>query len=266
MIYNFCDKNLFSRFEKEHHQIGIATIYVYRRAMYLQNSRDGRFTWHVPTIFISGAITRNIYAPGGVARNTYYRGNICKSLPRDARRCLRSSPFTSLFRGRNFFPLTIAIVPSCLPSPHFPFPPFPAVRIRRFSSPAAQHRHRVYGTYGGRYVLWLIVLLSLTYFQFTAAARRFASWLSIVRDERRFICHPGYSGLRPASVLSARHSSCRIRDKRLFHATKKKKIFLTFPSRYENTINLSFPISLQFCFPVKTLSSKLLLELTGLKF
>lgn len=42
----------------------------------------------------------------------------------------------------------------------------------------------------GRYVLWLIVLLSLTYFQFTATARRFVSWLSIVCDERRFMCHP----------------------------------------------------------------------------
>ena len=32
------------------------------------------------------------------------------------------------------------------------------------------HRaHRLYDTYEGRYVLWLIVLLSLTYFQFTAA-------------------------------------------------------------------------------------------------
>lgn len=166
--------------------------------------------------YLSRGRLREIYTAGGVARNTYYRGNICKSLPRDARRCLGFSPCASLFRGRNFFPLTIAIVPSYVS----PFPaPFPV--IRRFSSPAARHRHREYGTYGGRYVLWLIVLLSLTYFQFTAAARHFASWLSIVRDERRFICHPGYSGLRPARVLSARHSSCRIRDKRHFHATKK---------------------------------------------
>ena len=32
---------------------------------------------------------------------------------------------------------------------------------------------RIYGAHGGRYVLWLIVLLSLTYFQFTAAAGPF---------------------------------------------------------------------------------------------
>lgn len=34
---------------------------------------------------------------------------------------------------------------------------------------------------------------------------RFASWLSIVRDERRFMCHPEYPGLaraRPARVIS----------------------------------------------------------------
>lgn len=82
--------------------------------------------------------------------------------------------------------------------PPAPFPPL------AFAVP---HRPRgiasdIYGTYGGRYVLWLIVLLSLTYFQFTAAARRFASWLSIVRDERRFMCHPGlYLGLRPGSCF-----------------------------------------------------------------
>lgn len=128
-----------------------------------------------------------------------------------------SDPLPSLhcFAGATFFHLQSPSFPPASPSS------FPVVRIRRFSSPAARHRHRVYGTYGGRYVLWLIVLLSLTYFQFTAAARHFASWLSIVRDERRFICHPGYSGLRPARVLSARHSSCRIRDKRYFHGTKK---------------------------------------------
>lgn len=68
------------------------------------------------------------------------------------------------------------------------------VRSSFLTGCGATTQHRlVYGTYGGRYVLWLIVLLSLTYFQFTAAARRFASWLSIVRDERRFMCHPGYS-------------------------------------------------------------------------
>lgn len=90
----------------------------------------------------------------------------------------------------------------------------PCAIPRRSHSPFLTGRaasHRIYGTYGGRYVLWLIVLLSLTYFQFTAAARRFASWLSIVRDERRFMCHPGlYLGLRPARVLSARCSSHRI--------------------------------------------------------
>lgn len=65
--------------------------------------------------YLSRGRLHEIYTSGGVARNTYYRGNICKSLPRDARRCLGSSPFASLFRGRNFFPLTIAIVPSCVP-------------------------------------------------------------------------------------------------------------------------------------------------------
>lgn len=96
----------------------------------------------------------------------------------------------------DFFPLTIA-VPSCgAPCA------IPAARIRRSSPTDRAASHRIYGTYGGRYVLWLIVLLSLTYFQFTAAARRFASWLSIVRDERRFMCHPGlYLGLRPGSCF-----------------------------------------------------------------
>lgn len=96
---------------------------------------------------------------------------------------LGSSSFASLFR------------PTFFSTRHHPSPPFhfslrairPAVRIRR-SSPYSRNRARLYGTYGDRYVLWLIVLLSLTYFQFTAAAvRRFASWLSIVRDERRFM-------------------------------------------------------------------------------
>lgn len=177
-------------------------------------------------LFNSGAITRNIRKLGmrvgetGGLHETLIIAETYVNVPSPRHTCRMSrilSFFTSLFRGRNFFPLTIAIVPSCSPPP----PSFSAVRIRRFSSPAAQHRHWVYGTYGGRYVLWLIVLLSLTYFQFTAAARHFASWLSIVRDERRFICHPGYSGLRPVRVLSARHSSCRIRDKRHFYTRQK---------------------------------------------
>lgn len=107
--------------------------------------------------------------------------------------------------GRLFFYLQSP----CHPVAPCAIPPT-AARIRR-SSPVARRgaaSHRIYGTYGGRYVLWLIVLLSLTYFQFTAAARRFASWLSIVRDERRFMCHPGlYLGLRLARVLSVRCSS-----------------------------------------------------------
>lgn len=123
----------------------------------------------------------------GVAGNTYYHENICKSLPRDVD--VGYSPFASLFRT-TFFHLQSPCHPA-------PFPPL------AFTGRAASHR--IYGTYGGRYVLWLIVLLSLTYFQFTAAARRFASWLSIVRDERRFMCHPGlYLGLRPPRVLSRR--------------------------------------------------------------
>lgn len=138
----------------------------------------------------------------GVAGNTYYHENICKSLPRDARRCWIESPFASLFRATFFY----------LQSPCHPVAPLR--HSRRSHSPFLTGRvasHRIYGTYGGRYVLWLIVLLSLTYFQFTAAARRFASWLSIVRDERRFMCHPGlYLGLRPTRVLSARCSSYRI--------------------------------------------------------
>lgn len=83
-----------------------------------------------------------------------------------------------------FFPLAI-IPPRRSISPCAPF-----ARPFAFAVPhrTAGTRARLYGTYGDRYVLWLIVLLSLTYFQFTAAAvRRFASWLSIVRDERRFM-------------------------------------------------------------------------------
>lgn len=53
------------------------------------------------------------------------------------------------------------------------------------SSPAS-----IYDTRGGRYVLWLIVLLSLTYFQFTAAARRSVSLLSIVPYERCIMSVP----------------------------------------------------------------------------
>lgn len=99
---------------------------------------------------------------------------------------------------------------------------------RRAHSPFLTGRaasHRIYGTYGGRYVLWLIVLLSLTYFQFTAAARHFASWLSIVRDERRFMCHPGlYLSLRSPRVLFARRLSSIGHDKRHFLVTKKKSV------------------------------------------
>lgn len=72
--------------------------------------RDGRFTWHVPAIFISRAITWNTR---GVAGNTYYRGNICKSLPRDID--VGYSPFASLFRT-TFFHLQSP----CRPAP---FPP-----------------------------------------------------------------------------------------------------------------------------------------------
>jgi hypothetical protein len=113
-------------------------------------------------------------------------------------RCRILSSFASLFRA-TFFHLQSSrsvLAPCAIPRcSHSPF-------LTSRATP-----HRIYSTYGGRYVLWLIVLLSLTYFQFTAAARRFASWLSIVRDERRFMCHPEYSDLRSArSVLSARYS------------------------------------------------------------
>lgn len=134
-------------------------------------------------IYLEGDYAR--YARG-VAGNTYYHENICKSLPRDVD-VGYSLPSVHCF-GRLFSTYNRA-VPSYGP-------------LRHSHSPAARHRIGIYGTYGGRYVLWLIVLLSLTYFQFTAAARRFASWLSIVRDERRFMCHPGlYLGLRPARVF-----------------------------------------------------------------
>lgn len=156
----------------------------------IYNARgNGLFTWHVLTIFISRAITWNTR---GVVGNTYYHENICKSLSRDVD--VGYSPFASLFRATFFH----------LQSPCHPAAPcaIPAARIRRSSPTDRAASHRIYGTYGGRYVLWLIVLLSLTYFQFTAAARRFASWLSIVRDERRFMCHPGlYLGLRPGSCF-----------------------------------------------------------------
>lgn len=170
--------------------------------------RDGRFTWHVPAIFISRAITWNTR---GVAGNTYYRGNICKSLPRDID--VGYSPFASLFRT-TFFHLQSP----CHPAPFPPLSHSPFLTGRAAS-------HRIYGTYGGRYVLWLIVLLSLTYFQFTAAARHFASWLSIVRDERRFMCHPGlYLSLRPPRILFARRLSSIGHDKRHFLVTKKKSV------------------------------------------
>lgn len=54
----------------------------------------------------------------------------------------------------------------------------------------------MYGTRGTRYVLWLIVLLSLTYFQFTAAAGHSASRSSIVCDERRFHVAPRSAAAR----------------------------------------------------------------------
>lgn len=164
----------------------------YGRARRIYNARgNGLFTWHVLTIFISRAITWNTR---GVVGNTYYHENICKSLSRDVD--VGYSPSASLFRATFFH----------LQSPCHPAAPLrhslPAARIRRSSPTDRAASHRIYGTYGGRYVLWLIVLLSLTYFQFTAAARRFASWLSIVRDERRFMCHPGlYLGLRPGSCF-----------------------------------------------------------------
>lgn len=67
---------------------------------------------------------------------------------------------------------------------------------------------------GGRYVLWLIVLLSLTYFQFTATARRFVSWLSlslsIVHDERRFMMrHPARCCCSvPAYIIRSSDAAC----------------------------------------------------------
>lgn len=112
-------------------------------------------------------------------------------------RCRILSPFGSLFRA-TFFHLQSSrssLAPCAIPRrSHLPF------------LTGCATSHRIYSTYGDRYVLWLIVLLSLTYFQFTAAARRFASWLSIVRDERRFMCHSEYSDLRSARVLSTRYS------------------------------------------------------------
>lgn len=135
-------------------------------------------------------------------RDTYYCENVCKSSApeRDIDRLVSPLPRRlTLFRPASFY------VQSCrAASTSSSLPPslFPAVRSPFPVPTAASRRHRVYGTYGGRYVLWLIVLLSLTYFQFTAAARCFASWLSIVRDERRFMCHPGYS--RPTPVAGSR--------------------------------------------------------------
>lgn len=167
--------------------------------MHCNAHEDGRFYLaRFGDIYFGGDYVK--YAQG-CRRDTYYE-NICKSLPSPrSHRCWILS--LRFIVSGDFFPLTIA-VPSCGPLRH----------SRRshssfFTGRAASHR--IYGTYGGRYVLWLIVLLSLTYFQFTAAARHFASWLSIVRDERRFMCHPGlYFGLRPARVLFARCSSHRI--------------------------------------------------------
>lgn len=152
---------------------------------------NGLFTWHVLTIFISRAITWNTR---GVVGNTYYHENICKSLSRDVDVGYSLPPlhcFGRLFSTYN----RRAILRGPLRHSRRSHSPFLTDRPRGIASD-------IYGTYGGRYVLWLIVLLSLTYFQFTAAARRFASWLSIVRDERRFMCHPGlYLGLRPGSCF-----------------------------------------------------------------
>jgi hypothetical protein len=134
-------------------------------------------------------------------RNARSRGNVCKRArarykPARARDGVAMPdpprPFASLFRAARLFLPTYNRRRWRSPPPPPPPPSSPrAIRARRCSwCRAARRRAGSYGTYGGRYVLWLIVLLSLTYFQFTAAARRFASWLSIVRDERRFICQP----------------------------------------------------------------------------
>lgn len=81
------------------------------------------------------------------------------------------------------FPQLFSASPS-LQTDLFPFSPL--TRCRSLTTTPL----RIYGTHGGRYVLWLIVLLSLTYFQFTAAAGHFASRLSIVCDERHFMRRP----------------------------------------------------------------------------
>ena len=63
--------------------------------------------------------------------------------------------------------LVVVVVVAAWPLPLFAPRASAAVRWPRSS--------RIYGAHGGRYVLWLIVLLSLTYFQFTAAAGHSAS-------------------------------------------------------------------------------------------
>lgn len=131
------------------------------------------------------------------------RGNVCAHYKPASRRRrdAGSSPLRFIVSADFFFHLQSPLRRRCSP-PSAPRPPHP-----RFTEPfasAVAHGaapRRVYDTYGGRYVLWLIVLLSLTYFQFTAAARCFASWLSIVRDERRFMCQPECPGLCPCPLL-----------------------------------------------------------------
>lgn len=152
---------------------------------------------HSDGVFISRAITRK-YVRAGLCETLITTKTYVNPFSETSMLNLPSSLFVSLLFSFSFalahcFGRFLSVYNRCsvlvLSSliPRF---------VRRRSSLAAARPRGiglVYGTCGGRYVLWLIVLLSLTYFQFTAAARRFASWLSIVRDERCFMCHPEYS-------------------------------------------------------------------------
>lgn len=129
-------------------------------------------------------------------RNAGSRGNECAHYkPSTSKRCNIVSSSLHCF-GRLFLYTCNRRSAGDGFSSCFPVPL--SIRVRRFSCCRTTPR-RIYSAYGGRYVLWLIVLLSLTYFQFTAAARRFASWLSIVCDERRFMCQPECPGPRQYS-------------------------------------------------------------------